>query len=299
MTWTSNVPAKRVSRVRTQPGGCAGTADAISWAQPAQHCQFDSGLIVLSCHGGSHRRTAVCQGGVRSRGTPFGPGGVVHHILVVEDEPNLRVLLERLLTHAGYEVTTASTGATGLQKALQGKHDLVLLDLMLPDLPGEDVLRALVAARPAAKVLVLSSVAEVRRRVNVLDAGAVDFVAKPFVNSDLIARIRLRLRITTAPPGTRPGRMVDDLIELDGDRHELIVGGQRIKLSQREFVLLAHLLQRRGQVCTRQELLADVWGISFDPRTNVVDVYIRRLRAKLMVDAIETVRNVGYRLAAG
>lgn len=223
----------------------------------------------------------------------------MHHILVVEDEPNLRVLLERLLTHAGYEVTTASTGATGLQKALQGKHDLVLLDLMLPDLPGEDVLRSLVAARPDAKVLVLSSVAEVRRRVSVLDAGAVDFVAKPFVNSDLMARVRLRLRITTAPPGTRPGRMVDDLIELDGDRHELIVGGQRIKLSQREFVLLAHLIQRRGQVCTRQELLADVWGISFDPRTNVVDVYIRRLRAKLMVDAIETVRNVGYRLAAG
>lgn len=223
----------------------------------------------------------------------------MHHILVVEDEPNLRLLLERLLTHGGYEVTTASTGATGLQKALQGKHDLVLLDLMLPDLPGEDVLRSLVSARPDAKVLVLSSVAEVRRRVSVLDAGAVDFVAKPFVNSELMARIRLRLRITTAPTGMRPGRLVDDLIELDGDRHELIVGGQRIKLSQREFVLLAHLIQRRGQVCTRQELLADVWGISFDPRTNVVDVYIRRLRAKLMVDAIETVRNVGYRLAAG
>lgn len=223
-------------------------------------------------------------------------GEYVAHILVIEDEPNLRLLLGRLLTHSGYVVSSASTGAAGLQHALKGKHDLVLLDLILPDLPGEEVLRCLVSARPDSKVLVLSSVAEIRRRVSVLDAGAVDFVAKPFVNSDLMARIRLRLRAT---PATHPGSLVDDIIRLDGDRHELIVGAERIKLSQREFVLLTHLIQRRGQVCTRQELLADVWGISFDPRTNVVDVYIRRLRAKLMVDAIETVRNVGYRLAAG
>ena len=240
-----------------------------------------------------------------ARVVPVSPGGhlvsgeYVAHILVVEDEPNLRLLLGRLLTHSGYVVASTSTGAAGLQLALKGKHDLVLLDLILPDLPGEEVLRCLVSARPDSKVLVLSSVAEIRRRVGVLDAGAVDFVAKPFVNSDLMARIRLRLRATPETPGTHSGRLNDDIIRLDGDRHELIVGAERIKLSQREFVLLTHLIQRRGQVCTRQELLADVWGISFDPRTNVVDVYIRRLRAKLMVDAIETVRNVGYRLAAG
>jgi DNA-binding response OmpR family regulator len=222
----------------------------------------------------------------------------VAHVLIIEDEPNLLLLLARLLTDAGHLVSTAATGSAGLQQALSGEHDLVLLDLILPDLSGEDVLRVLVTARPDARVIVLSSVAEVGRRVGVLDAGAADFVAKPFVNGELLARIRARIRTAPAPAGRAKSYLVGSGIQLDVERRALVVNGDRIELSQREFVLLTHLIHRRGEVCTRQELLADVWGIEFDPGTNVVDVYVRRLRAKLAADSIETVRNVGYRLAA-
>lgn len=219
-------------------------------------------------------------------------------ILIIEDEPNLRVLLGRLLTSAGYEVSEADTGVSGLNAALAEDHDLVVLDLMLPDVAGEHILKVLLASRPSARIMVLSSVAEVGRRVDVLDGGAVDFVAKPFANAELLARVRARIRNdeVAAPATVRylgvPG------IQLDLRRRELIMDGRRIELSHREFVLLGHLLHRRGEICTREELLADVWGLGFDPGTNVVDVYVRRLRAKLTANSIETVRNVGYRFVA-
>lgn len=221
------------------------------------------------------------------------------HILVVEDEPSLRLLLTRLFRDAGYQVSAAASGSSGLQAALSTDYDLIVLDLMLPDLSGEEVLRVVLAARPDARVLILSSVSEIGRRVAVLDHGAVDFLAKPFVNSELLARVRLRIR-DEGPGSTAnvPHEMVGDGAYLDLRRRELVIDGQRVALSQREFTLMAHLIHRRGEVCTRQELLADVWGIAFDPGTNVVDVYVGRLRAKLMTDTIETVRNVGYRLIA-
>ncbi|MDQ2748024.1 MAG: response regulator transcription factor [Actinomycetota bacterium] len=217
---------------------------------------------------------------------------------MVEDEPTLRILMARMFRDAGYDVTAAATGAAGLQAALSTNYDLVVLDLMLPDLSGEEVLRVLLAARPEARVLVVSSVAEVGRRVAVLDRGAADFVAKPFANGDLLARVRLRIRDQVSGPGNPAYTEVGDGAHLDLQRRELVIDGQRVQLSQREFTLMAHLLHRRGEVCTRQQLLADVWGISFDPGTNVVDVYVGRLRAKLATDTIETVRNVGYRLIA-
>ena len=225
------------------------------------------------------------------------------HVLVIEDEPNLRVLLGRLLTDAGYRVSTAATGSLGLQSALSEAPDLIILDLMLPDLSGEEILHVLQASQPTTRVLVLSSVSEIGRRVGVLDAGAVDFVAKPFANSDLLARVRARLRSDPAEKTEAAVAPVTRYLsgagfQLDLQRRELVTGDQRIELSQREFVLLVHLLHRRGEVCTRQELLSDVWGIAFDPGTNVVDVYVRRLRSKLSVNSIETVRNVGYRFVA-
>lgn len=220
------------------------------------------------------------------------------HVLIIEDEPNLRELLVRLLTSAGYQVSAAATGSRGLHAALGGQHDLVLLDLMLPDLPGEEVLHVLLAARPDARVLILSSVSEVSRRVGVLNGGAADFVAKPFVNGELLARIRLRIREDGGRNGSGPLVPVDADARLDVHRRELVINDQRIPLSQREFTLLTHLLNRKGVTCSRRELLAEVWGIGFDPGTNVVDVYVGRLRAKLAPDTIETVRNVGYRLAA-
>lgn len=220
-------------------------------------------------------------------------------VLVIEDEPNLRTLLGRLLRSAGYEVTEAATGASGLDAAVAGDHDLVVLDLMLPDVAGEHVLHALRADRPAARVMVLSSVTEVGRRVGVLDGGAVDFVAKPFTNAELLARVRARIRNEpTVAPARASRYLAGHGIQLDLRRRQLSMDGRRVELSQREFVLFAHLLHRKGQVCTRQELLADVWGVGFDPGTNVVDVCVRRLRAKITANSIETVRNVGYRLVA-
>jgi two-component system OmpR family response regulator len=222
------------------------------------------------------------------------------HIVVIEDEPNLRVLLNRLLSDAGHRVTTAPNGSLGLQAALGDSPDLVILDLMLPDLSGEQVLHVLLASDPTARVVVLSSVTEVGRRVGALDAGAVDFLGKPFSNGELLARVRLRLRSEPAavPSGSVPRFLRGSGFQLDLQRRELLIDDQRIMLPNREFVLLAHLLHRRGEVCTRQELLSDVWGLSFDPGTNVVDVYVRRLRAKLTKNCIETVRNVGYRFIA-
>jgi DNA-binding response OmpR family regulator len=229
---------------------------------------------------------------------PGNRGGVVAHILVIEDEPNLRLLLNRLFVSAGYLVTGTATGSDGLQAALAGQYDLVVLDLMLPDVNGEEILRVLMAAQPELRVLVLSSVTEIGRRVSVLDGGAADFVAKPFTNSELLARVRARLR---DQPGTvrAPSRYLGGPgMQLDPHRRELVMGGRRIALSPREFVLLSHLVQRKGEVCSREELLSDVWGIGFDPGTNVVDVCVRRLRSKLRADSIETVRNVGYRFIA-
>lgn len=220
------------------------------------------------------------------------------HVVVIEDEQKLRELLVRLLTSAGYRVSAAATGSSGLRIARENQHDLVLLDLMLPDLAGEEVLRLLLAANQDERVLVLSSVAEMGRRIGVLTAGASDFVAKPFVNGDLLARIRLRIRERSTPAATSPLVAIDREASLDLHRCELVVNDHRVSLSQREFTLLTHLLDRKGMACSRQELLAEVWGVGFDPGTNVVDVYVRRLRAKLAPKTIETVRNVGYRLVA-
>jgi DNA-binding response OmpR family regulator len=222
------------------------------------------------------------------------------HVLVVEDDPNLRLLIARVLRDAGYLVTEAANGIDGMRAALDEDLDLILLDLMLPDIAGEQVLQVLLSTRPGAKIMVLSSVAEVGRRVAVLDGGAVDFVAKPFVNADLLARVRARIRGDAAPessPGA-PRYLAKAGTRLDLGRRELVANGVRTILSNREFVLLAHLMHRAGEVCTRQQLLCDVWGVAFDPGTNVVDVYVRRLRVKLTADRIETVRNVGYRFVA-
>ncbi|MEP7177770.1 MAG: response regulator transcription factor [Pseudonocardiales bacterium] len=219
-------------------------------------------------------------------------------ILVIEDDARLRALLVRLFDGAGYTVTSASTGTEGLNAAVTGDHDLVVLDLMLPDVPGEEVLRDLLVSRPDARVLVLSSAPEVGRRVSALNGGAADFVPKPFVNAELLARVRLRIRDYKPASYSSEFLPVDSGASLDLKRHELVVNGHRVPLSQREFVLLDHLLQHRGEACTREELLAQVWDIGFDTGTNVVDVYVGRLRAKLAPDTIETVRSVGYRLVA-
>jgi DNA-binding response OmpR family regulator len=220
-------------------------------------------------------------------------------ILVIEDEPNLRLLLDRLLGEAGFEVVECETGMTGLATALTEEFDLIVLDLTLPDVAGEHVLHMLMTTKPWARVLVLSSVTEVGRRVGAFEGGALDFVAKPFSNAELLTRIRIRMSEERSPAPRGTGRSDQGSgMRLDHGHRALIARGKRIGLSQREFVLLTYLLDRKGEVCSRPELLSGVWDMDFDPGTNVVDVYVRRLRAKLGDRCIETIRNVGYRLVA-
>jgi two-component system, OmpR family, response regulator len=222
----------------------------------------------------------------------------VGRLLVVEDEERIRRLLLHVLQAAGFTVDAASTGADGLGKARAYGYDLVILDLMLPDIPGADVLAEMLAHQPATRVLVLSAAPEIGLRVRVLDMGALDFLPKPFAIAELLARVRARLR-DTATEAHRRFLQVGDL-RLDTLRRTFLAAGRSVPLSQQEFVLLNHLMLHAGQVCSRGELLTNVWGYNFDPGSNVVDVYIRRLRAKLHVkNLIETVRNVGYCLTAG
>jgi DNA-binding response OmpR family regulator len=227
----------------------------------------------------------------------------MEQLLIVEDEDRLGRFIARALRGQGYEVDIARTGPEGLACALAREYDLLLLDLMLPGMGGADVLKELLRHRPDQRVLVLSAIPDVDVRVQVLELGAVDFLPKPFAVAELTARVRTRLRIESVPVAPVAAGNSENWLEagglrLDLRRHALIFLDRSISLSQREFLLLAHLMQRAGEVCSREELLADVWGYTFDPGSNVVDVYVRRLRSKLEVQRIETVRNVGYCLIA-
>lgn len=217
-------------------------------------------------------------------------------LLVVEDEERISRFVRRALEGDGHTVQTASTGTSGLALATRDEFDLVVLDLMLPGMSGTKVLDHLLAVRPSQRVLVLSAVAEIEARVRVLELGAVDFLAKPFDVTELLARVRARLR--DAPRRAESHCLEIGRVRLDTRRRQVEVHGRKLTLSEREFSLLRHLMGRAGEVCTRQELLSDVWGYSFDPGSNVVDVYIGRLRGKLPGDHIETVRSVGYSFLA-
>ena len=215
-------------------------------------------------------------------------------ILVVEDDERLARLVARALQDDGFVVDRAQDGRSGLNAALAADFDLVVLDLMLPELRGAEVLERLVTARPEQRVLVLSAVPEIGVRVACLELGAVDFVGKPFVIAELLARVRSRIRV--AAPGAARRWLTVGPVSLDLRQRRATVAGRQVDLSLREFLLLQHLMQRAGEACSRTEVLADVWGLMFDPGSNVVDVCIRRLRTKLdRPERVETVRSVGYR----
>jgi DNA-binding response OmpR family regulator len=218
----------------------------------------------------------------------------VGRVLVVEDDDRIAGLVARALRAEGHVVDRAATGSDGLAAALAAEFDLILLDLMLPGLDGATVLDEVVRARPGQRVFVLSALPEIGTRVACLEAGATDFLGKPFALAELVARVRTRMRAPA--PGAQRRWLAIGLISLDLRLHRALIGGRQIDLSFREYLLLRHLMERVGQACTRSELLADVWGMLFDPGSNVVDVYVRRLRSKLDdPDRVETVRNVGYR----
>jgi DNA-binding response OmpR family regulator len=214
-------------------------------------------------------------------------------VLVVEDDDRIAQLVGRALQNDGYAVQRAATGPSGMAAAIDGEFDLMVLDLMLPGLDGRDVLKRVVESKPDLPVLVLSALPEIGVRVACLEAGAADFLGKPFAVAELLARVHTRIR---SGPGTNGSHLAVGPVRLDLRLRRATVAGRRIELSEREFLLLQHLMRRAGDVCSRAELLADIWGLMFDPGSNVVDVCVRRLRAKLDThDRVETVRHVGYR----
>lgn len=213
-------------------------------------------------------------------------------ILIVEDEARIESFLRRALTSCGFEVESASEGKAALAAFRRGVFDLVLLDLLIPGPDGFSLLEEMYRLQPEQEVLVLSALSDVESKVRCFELGAADYVTKPFVLAELVARVRTRVRHGKAVVGSR---FLDaGSLRLDLHRRIALANGKRIELSTREFLLLEYLMRKDGDVCTRQELLASVWGYTFDPGTNVVDVYVRRLRSKIGEDAIETVRNVGY-----
>lgn len=217
-------------------------------------------------------------------------------ILIVEDEARIESFLRRALTSCGFEVASVTNGKEALEACSREMYDLVLLDLLLPGMDGFSFLEKVYEVRPGQEVLVLSALSDVESKVRCFELGAADYLTKPFVLAELIARIRTRVRHGRAVTSTR--FLDGGSVTLDLHRRSAVTNGTRIELSTREFLLLEYLMRKEGDVCTRAELLASVWGVTFDPGTNVVDVYVRRLRGKIGDEVIETVRNVGYCYAA-
>jgi DNA-binding response OmpR family regulator len=212
-------------------------------------------------------------------------------ILLIEDDPRIREIVERGLGARGFTVTSASDGPGGLELARTLEVDLVLLDMKLPGLHGTHVLAAIRSAKPRLPVIVLTALDDVRSKVGGLEAGADDYVTKPFSIDELVARIRARLRWRGENGGIlRAGSLVLDLAA-----HRASLDGREITLSAREIGLLAVFLRHPGQALTRGQLLRLVWHIDFDPGSNVVDVYVAALRRKIGPAFIETVRGLGYR----
>ncbi len=218
-------------------------------------------------------------------------------ILVVEDEARIRAFLAKAFEAEGFAVDVVESGELGIERALTGRYEFVILDLMLPGRDGLDVLRELHRHQPTLPVLILSARSDLATKLRGFELGAVDYLAKPFSLDELLARARVQLRRSrSADDGTvlRVGRL-----ELHLASRQARVGERVTDLSDREFRLLHMLLLHAGEVISRERLLSEVWGFDFDPRSNVVDVCVRRLRRHLGPEApIETVRNAGYRAAA-
>jgi DNA-binding response OmpR family regulator len=213
-------------------------------------------------------------------------------VLVIDDEPGIRSSLRRALEAEGHRVDEAEDGAVGLAKAVAPQVGLVILDLGLPRLSGDEVLGLVRAQRPDLPVLVLTARDAVADRVRVLDAGAVDYVIKPYSLPELMARVRLRLR-GSAPEASV---LVHGRVCLDRAARTVEVNGQQVLLTQQETSLLEQFLRHPEETLSRGSLLQAVWGLQQAPRrSNHVDVGVSTLRKRLGIDAIETVRGLGYR----
>lgn len=221
-------------------------------------------------------------------------------ILLVEDEPGIVDFLKRGLESEGFAVQAALNGLEGEQRARSESFDMVVLDLMLPGLGGMELLAKLREVKPDLPVIVLTARAEIEDRVAGLDAGAVDYLVKPFSLAELLARVRAQLRVAaqTATTTLQSGDIEVNLLTRKVRRMDI-----QAALSTTEFELLVYLMRHSGQVLSREQILSAVWGYQHDPATNVVDVYVGYLRRKLARPdspaPIFTVRRVGYRLGTG
>lgn len=217
-------------------------------------------------------------------------------ILIIEDEPKTGAYLKLGLTQAGFTVHVAKNGWDGLDRALTEQYDLVMLDVMLPGLDGWEVMRRLRLENKSVPVLFLTARDEVEDRVKGLELGADDYLVKPFAFPELLARIRTRLRRGQAVPA--PDKLSVADLEIDLLRRRVTRAGKKIDLTTKEFALLELLARRTGEVLPRMLIASQVWDMNFQSETNVVDVAVRRLRAKVdddfEVKLIQTVRGIGY-----
>jgi two-component system, OmpR family, response regulator len=220
----------------------------------------------------------------------------VPRILVVDNEPTTVGFIKRALHAQKYATEGASSSRTCLAALASMPFDMVVLDLVLPDVTDLSLIEAIRSKYPTVKIIVVTGVLDVRDKVRCFRLGVVDYLTKPFAIAELVARIEIRLNEKT-PQANGDRHTCAGNMTLDPSRHTVGVRGRSIALSQREYNLLS-CLTTSDKAMTREQLLTTVWGFDFGTDSNVVDVYVKRLRTKLGADVIETVRNVGYRIPA-
>jgi len=215
------------------------------------------------------------------------------HILIVEDEVGIVQFLKQGLQEEGYQITTAADGSKGFELVQEQKFDLILLDWMLPKINGLDLCKAIRVKDQTTPIIFLTAKDTVQETIEGLKAGANDYIKKPFSFEELVERIKVHFRSKKQTEILTLGNITMDL-----SRHIVLKGDEEISLTQREFELLAYLIQHKGKVCTRNQILRDVWEINFEYDTGVIDVFMNAIRKKLNLkieeDYIKTIRGIGY-----
>lgn len=215
------------------------------------------------------------------------------HILIVEDEVGIVQFLKQGLQEEGYQITTAADGSKGFELVQEQKFDLILLDWMLPKINGLDLCKAIRIKDQTTPIIFLTAKDTVQETIEGLKAGANDYIKKPFSFEELVERIKVHFRNKKQTETLTLGNITMDL-----SRHIVLKGNEEISLTQREFELLAYLIQHKGKVCTRNQILRDVWEINFEYDTGVIDVFMNAIRKKLNLkieeDYIKTIRGIGY-----